>query len=138
LSLYSLAELAWLDDDPLRATELLRKGLVLNGEVRQRRGTAACLDLLGEIASAASDIRRAARFFGAAESIREGSGASQAIFLRPGWGRVDRARREARLAAARATSSPAAFDADWAEGRAMSIDDAFAFALATDDAAACG
>ena len=65
---------------------------------------------------------RAARLFGAAEGLREVMGAP----LPP----ADRAGRDRSVAAVRSALGEEAFAAAWAEGRAMSLEAAVAFALA--------
>jgi hypothetical protein len=65
--------------------------------------------------------RRAAWLFGAAEAARERIGAP----LPPG----DRPLYDRHLARARADLDETAFDAAWAEGRAMTLDEAVAYAL---------
>lgn len=67
------------------------------------------------------NAQRAARLFGAAAALRERAGAAAAA--------RDRAKFERDVAAVRATLGPPAFDAAWAEGRAMPLDQAIAYAL---------
>jgi predicted neutral ceramidase superfamily lipid hydrolase len=68
--------------------------------------------------------KRAAWLFGAAEALRETSGAS----IPP----VDRADYDRILAAVRAQLDEQTFAAAWAEGRAMTLEQAIAYALEVD------
>ncbi len=88
---------------------------------------AACLEGLAEVAAGQDRPRRAARLWGAAEVIRERLGAP----LPP----AGRSRFAASVARARATLGDGAFEAAWAEGRALPLDQAVASALAADDRA---
>jgi predicted ATPase/DNA-binding SARP family transcriptional activator len=91
-----------------------------------RRGLALGLEGLGMAASAQGQPGRAARLWGAAETLRQATGAS-----RPA---AERAALEAALASAQAQSTPAEFEAAWEAGRGLALDQVVAEAL-TDDAA---
>lgn len=68
-----------------------------------------------------ADVCRAAKIWGAAEALNEKMGLVNA----PG----DRRRTDALIAEARSRISPKTFDAAWAEGRELSLDEAIALAM---------
>jgi DNA-binding NarL/FixJ family response regulator len=81
---------------------------------------------LAWIASAQGRADRAARLYGAADALREATGTTL---------RGDRhARRARRLGALRAVLGEAGMDLAWAEGRALSLEQSVALALAEDAA----
>lgn len=81
----------------------------------------ACLDGLAGVAGEQGDPLRAARIWGAAEALRDASGAS----ISPAW----QASYEAKVAAARAEADDTAWTAAWAEGRSMTLREAVEYAL---------
>jgi hypothetical protein len=66
-------------------------------------------------------VRRAARLFGAAEALREAIGTP--------FARVEQEAHRRRLSRVRALLGEEAFAAAWAEGRAMTVEQAMADAL---------
>jgi hypothetical protein len=76
------------------------------------------------VAVAQAQSERAARLFGAAEALREAIGTP----LPP----ADRAEHDRSVAAVRTALGEEAFAAAWAEGRALTLEHAVAFALADD------
>ena len=81
-----------------------------------------CLEGVAELLAGQRLGERAARLLGAAQALRAETGAP----LPP----VERARHEGIVAAARAgVAREAAFGAAWAEGAAMSLEQAIAYAL---------
>ncbi len=113
--------------DAARAEALQRESLALRQAIDDAVGIGRCLDGLGWAAGAQGQSARAARLFGAAEVFRERVGAAP----HPPW----RAEHEQRVAATRAGLGEAAFAAAWAEGRALSLDEAIAYALAPEEPA---
>ena len=85
---------------------------------------AASIEGLAGLAAAQGQAGRAARLFGAAEALRE----SVSNRIPPS----ERAEYDHNIAAARAQLSEAAFAASWAGGRAMSLEQAVAYALDED------
>ncbi|HYY45005.1 MAG TPA: hypothetical protein VE975_07420, partial [Actinomycetota bacterium] len=85
-------------------------------------GIAACLNGLAECAAALGEAVRAARLYGAAEAAVEPAGI---VFDRLP---LSRAFHERYRALARAQLGAHAFEAAWAEGRAMPRDVAVAYA----------
>jgi predicted ATPase len=131
----SLGSLAWVAlrwDDLKGAVTLLAESLALRHEIGDVGGIAWCLEKFAEIAlttgQAASatrrdeDFRRAARLFGVAEALRAPSGS--VIDL------VDQPEYERQLATVHTQLDDADFGAAWAEGQAMTLEQAVAYALA--------
>ena len=107
--------------DPAWVVARLTESLALAQDVGHQWGIAASLGQLAKAAQAQGQAQRAARLLGAAEVIRE---ASQ-VPVPPYPFRA----HERDVAELRAALSPEAFEAAWAEGRAMSLEAAIAFAL---------
>jgi tetratricopeptide (TPR) repeat protein len=104
-----------------RAMTLFKESLVLRRELGNKVGVAECMERLGGVAGEGGHPGRAGRLFGAAEALRESIGAP----VPP----VDRADYERNVAAARAGLSESAFASAWAEGRAMTVEQAVEYAL---------
>jgi tetratricopeptide (TPR) repeat protein len=85
------------------------------------RGQARCLETFAAVAVAEGAAGRAAHLFGAAEALREAGSFAQMP--------ADQGPYEASVAAVRSLLGEAEFAAAWAEGRAMSLDQAIAEAL---------
>ena len=102
--------------DRERADELFRESLELALEIGQRHGIADCLEGLAAFAVARGDAARAAALFGAAEALRESFGAKRAPDVEAWHVRWSARAHEA--------LDPAAFDAEEARGRRLSLDDA--------------
>jgi tetratricopeptide (TPR) repeat protein len=94
----------------------------LGHQVAGRQCTAACLDGLAELALAQGQSERAARLLGAAARMLGGVGASP-LPLPPRL----RAEREQVAARARQALGEAAWEAAFAAGKALSLDEALAF-----------
>ncbi|HZO32890.1 MAG TPA: tetratricopeptide repeat protein [Chloroflexota bacterium] len=125
--LHSLGHLAWDGGSDARATALLGESLALSRGLQDRRGISSCLGSLALVAGRQRRFGRAAHLFGAAAGLREAVGVHRRAWLR----RDD----EQGVAAARAALGEAAFAAEYAAGRAMSLDEAIGYALADDDPA---
>jgi non-specific serine/threonine protein kinase len=119
-----LGNLVLLRGEVARAAALQRESLALRQAIEDVVGIGRCLDGVGWVASAAGQPARAARLFGAAELLRERVGAAP----HPPW----RAEHERYVAAARASLGHDAFATAWAEGRALSLDQAITSALTTE------
>lgn len=107
------------------AASMLRESLVDNQEMGDERAIAASLAAYGVLAVARAELRRAARLFGASEAFIE----SIHDFLQY-W---DREQVRRNVAALRAQLDEATFNAEWAAGRAMTLDQAVEYALAGSD-----
>lgn len=103
-----------------RAGALYRECLTLRRDLQDKRGIATCLAALGCVAAGTARFTRAATLFGAAEAVREATGASIPVFLRDEYDR--------RVEAASGGLGEAAFKSAWIEGRTMPLDQAIDFA----------
>jgi tetratricopeptide (TPR) repeat protein len=146
LSLNNLGMVARKEGDHEAASSFYRESLALRREVGDRLGMLNSLEAFAELAceaaiypvageetglgaelpvlktdAAASASRRAARLLGAAEALREAIGA-------PPPRREDEEYRRA-VSWAREVLEAGAFAAAWAEGQAMTFEDAVAYAL---------
>lgn len=126
-ALTNLAKVARAQGDYPRANALFGEGLALWADYGDRRGIAGCLRGLASIAAMTGRLGQAARLGGAAEALYEAVGAS---------GRPHPARYEHAVAAVRARLGNAAFDAAWAEGRALSLMEAVSEAMTSNLASA--
>lgn len=104
-----------------RALTLYKESLNLFREAGSKRIIAYTLGLFASLATVHEQAERAARLFGAAEALRESSG----DILGP----VERADLERDLAAVHAQLDEATFNAAWAEGRAMTLEQSIEYAL---------
>ena len=117
----SLGYVALAQNDYVRASAFLVQGLNLCGELGDRYVTQGCLQGLARVAHGTGHYERAVRLFGAAKALREVLGA----LLPP----VDQADHDKSVASARAALGGPAFAAAWAEGRAMTLEQAIEYAL---------
>jgi predicted ATPase/DNA-binding SARP family transcriptional activator/DNA-binding CsgD family transcriptional regulator len=117
------ATVAQADGAHERAKGLLQEGLVLAAEAGNETNVAYCLE--GLAASAASEGRQvcAARLWGAAEALLEKIEAAAYIYA------PDRSVYQDQVSAARVKLDEVAWQAAWAEGRAMPPERAIEYAL---------
>jgi predicted ATPase len=120
---YSLGNLVRIRGDLARARALLRDSLVTSAEIGDRYFAAGALQFLGVLEVHAGQFDRGTRLMGAADNVPTLRGMLDADELID-W--------DAGLAAARTALSPPAFKAAWAEGQAMTLEQAIAFALRED------
>jgi hypothetical protein len=120
-----LARVARAQGDEATARGDLADGLHLFQELGDQRGIAYCLIVAACAGVAQGDAERAARLFGAAERIRAAGGSFIEADLRLA--------HEHDVAAARAALGDEAFAAAWAEGRAMTLEQAVTDALTVPD-----
>jgi non-specific serine/threonine protein kinase len=106
-----------------RATTLLRESLGLARELDHKLFIQYCIIGLAGVAAARDWTVRAARLWGAAESMSEAYGTR---FTRAGRSLTD---YEGRLDAARSQLNEVAWTTAWAEGRAMDPEQAAGYAL---------
>ncbi len=109
------------------AARLIGEGLPLAQELGSGLLSAICLEGLAVVYGAKAEGARAARLYGAAEALRLAIGAT----LSP----ADRAELERHLATTRATLDEASWEAAWADGRAMTPEQAAEYALSEERAA---
>jgi hypothetical protein len=112
--------LLWEREYPA-ARAALEEGIRIGQELGRKFPTIRCLEGMAQLAWAQGDPRRAARIFGAAEALREAH-----RFPLPSVDRVD----YECVPAIAAALGDEAFAAAWAEGRAMTLEQACAYALA--------
>ena len=118
-----MGALASLGRGDLRLAETLcDEGLALSAQPRVMNVIAFQLHTSAALACSQGEPGRAARLWGAAGSLREAIGAS----LSP----VEVRAFQPYVEAARAGLDAAAWDGAWSEGRAMTVDEAAAYALA--------
>jgi non-specific serine/threonine protein kinase len=122
-ALYTLATLAQAEGDHEHARDLFEEGLELSAELGNEADVAHCLEGLASIARAEGRIVRAARLWGAEEALLERFEAAVYTYV------PDRSLHRSRVVAARALLDEEAFEAAWAEGRAMSLEQAIEYAL---------
>src|SRR5262249_3364815 len=120
-ALQHLSAVVYAQGDDDRATTVLREALVLQQQQGLKGLIAESLERFAGLAARQGKAPRAARVFGAAEALRAALGAP----LPP----CERAAYEHDVAAARAQLDTAAFAAAWAEGQAMTLEQAIAYAL---------
>jgi len=117
------AMVAQAEGDHERAKGLLQEGLKLSAGAGEESNVAYCLQ--GLAASAASEGRqaRAARLWGVAEALLEKIEAAAYIYA------PESSVYQDQVSAARAQSDEEAWEAAWAEGRAMNSEEAIKYAL---------
>jgi predicted ATPase/Tfp pilus assembly protein PilF len=124
-ALAHLGEAALSQDDQVGAAPLLEESLELFRDVGARHGISRALQQMARAAYLKGDNMRAARLFGVVSVLREAMGAP----FRP----VVRKQYESTVAATRAQLDEASFTSAWAQGRAMSLEQAIAYALRVND-----
>jgi predicted ATPase/class 3 adenylate cyclase len=107
--------------DYRRAEELYRDCLTLRRDLGEKRGIVTCLAALGCASAALGEFDRAAALFGAFDAQREATGAPV-----PALFRAEHERQRRRTAGALGDE---AFARATARGRALSMDEAIAYAL---------
>ncbi len=120
-SLNSLGGLALLQGDRARAAARYRESLVIGREIGHKRSVADALEWLAVVLSLWCEACDATRLFGAAAALRDAEGAAR-------WPQAQQ-QYEGAVKAARAALGESAFDAVWAEGAAMTFEQAIARAL---------
>lgn len=123
LPLRHLGVIALRQGDYARAATLLKETLVLLRQLGEKTFISRSLESLAAVVAMRDDHRRAARLFGAGEALREEIGASILPYHRPDYDHA--------VTVARAGMGEEAFAAAWAEGKAMTLDEAVAYALET-------
>ena len=126
----TLSGMGWVaadNGDHEAATRFIGEGLPLAQQLGSGEVSAMCLEALAVVYGAKAEGTRAARLYGAAEALRLAIGAP----LPP----ADWPERERHLATARATLDAASWEAAWADGRAMTPQQAAEYALSEERAA---
>jgi predicted ATPase len=125
-SITNLGEVAHRKGDSTQAIAHYSKSLALSQKLGAKEGIAVCLEGLAQVAAARGQPLPAARLWGAAEALRESIGAAHQ--------QVWRDRYERAVAAASDKAGAAAFEAAWAAGRAMPLEQIIAEASGTTNA----
>ena len=123
-SLNNLGELADKQGSHAEAVTFFRESLTLMRHLKDRYGIAFSLEGLASVAAASGQALVAARLWGAAEVLREATGSPLPLNVQEG--------HQKRVAVARTLARAAPFEAAWMEGRAMTWEQAVAFALRED------
>ena len=125
-SLYNLASLAQARGNHAEAARLFGEALGLSVEMGDIGNTAYCLEGLAGVAAAEGELVRAARLWGAAEALLA-TGEAAVYAHTP-----DRSQYEHAVSAARQRLDERRWEEAWAAGRAMTVDQAIAYALEDD------
>jgi predicted ATPase/DNA-binding CsgD family transcriptional regulator len=123
MSLLALGEAELNRGDPDRGAALLEEGARIARELGDMLGTCYFVWEWGKLSALRESPVRAARLWGAAEALREQLGISLSPYDLAASG------YERDLAAVRSALDESAFDAAWAEGRAMPPEQAIGYAL---------
>jgi len=120
----SLGTLGWVainERDWNRAIARLGESLEVRQEIGDKGGSAWCLERLAEVALARGESEKAVRLLSAASALRISIGS----VIDP----VDQPEYKNRRSALRAELGEERFTVVWEEGRAMSLEQAIAYAL---------
>jgi predicted ATPase/class 3 adenylate cyclase len=129
MRLLVLANGAASEGDYPRARTLCQEGLTLSQELKDKRGLAWFINVLAAVAAAQGQAQQAARLLGAAEGLLDAIGSAFE-------GGTD-SHHERCVTATRTALGDEAFAAAWAEGRAMTLDQALACARRSTDPDQC-
>ncbi len=125
MSLHNMGYIALHQRDYARAATLFKESMQFHQEQGRKSGIIECVAGLGSVAAARGQSERAARLFGASDAL---FAAIQATMYPSDKSEYDRS-----VAAARIQIGEAAFNAAWAEGRAMTLEQAIQLALSDQD-----
>jgi predicted ATPase/Tfp pilus assembly protein PilF len=120
----SLGMLGWVamrERDWERAVARLGESLEVRHEIGDKGGSAWCLERLAGVAMAQGQAEKAVRLFGTAAALRSSIGS----VIDP----VDQANYKKNISSLRAKLSRERYKTVWEEGRAMSLEQAIAYAL---------
>ena len=104
-----------------RATAILAESLTLRRDIGDRGGMAWCLEKLAEIAHLRRNAARAVRIYGAAAALPAPLNSVIDPVDQPPYQRI--------IDDLRAELNPDVFEAVWAEGQAMPLDQLIAYAV---------
>ena len=121
-ALHRLGQMARLQGDGAKGVSLLKESLKMHQKAGNKPGIAEGLAALAGVLAAGVRLDRAARLFGAADALLER--------IRVPLSPADHAQYDTDLKAARSPMDKRAWEAGWAEGRAMSLEQATDYALA--------
>ncbi len=129
VALYNLAQVALLREDHEQATRMLEEGVTLSEQMRNRANISYFVEGLAVAAGAQELAERSTRLFGAAEGLMEAVGAPVYNYVK-----VDPSLYQRTKSSARSQLGEEAFEAAWAEGRAMTLEQAVEYALGREGA----
>jgi predicted ATPase/DNA-binding CsgD family transcriptional regulator len=121
IALCTLAGIAQAERDHERARDLFEEGLTVSAELGNEADVVHCLEGLASIAGAEGSIVRAARLWGAAETLLEKIEAAYTY--------VPERSLHGSQVAAHSLIDEAAWEAAWVEGRTMTPEQAIEYAL---------
>ena len=127
ISLYILSQAAWGSGEHERAARYLRESLVLASELAEKVDCAYCMQGLAAVSEVQGEPRRAARLLGAAEALLE---AAEFVL----YAQANNEPHRHAASVARDLLGDQAWTAAHDEGRAMSFEEAVAYALDEDEA----
>ena len=130
LSLRNLGFAAFRQGDYDRAIVLFKESLAVLAGIGETFFTTRSLEYLAAVLAMRGDHERAARLFGAGEALREAIGAAVLPFYKDDYDRG--------VAVAQAQLGEEAFAAAWAQGRAMTPEQAREYALSREEKPAPG
>jgi DNA-binding NarL/FixJ family response regulator len=122
ISLINLGFVAHYQGDYRQAATFFAESLALFQKHGGRRGIVDCIAALAGVAGAEGQPERAAQLFGAVEALRE--------VIRTYVTHSDQIEYDRNVAAVRAQLDEATFTRAWAEGRALTMEEAVDYALA--------
>ena len=120
-ALTGLGRVAQARGDSRRAEALYKESLALYRDLGHKVGVTGCLDDLANVAVSLAKASRAVRLLGATDAIRSVIGVTPTP--------VQLAARQRAIATVPAELGEQAFVAAWAEGQAMNLEQAIAYAL---------
>ncbi len=129
LALYSLAQAALSSTDRVLAARLLEEGVALCGKLKDQAHLALFLETLSTVEALRGGARRSASLLGAAEALREEVGGHV-----HNYHVADSSLNQRAVAEARAALGGVAFEEAVERGRAMTFEQAVAYALQDDEA----
>ncbi len=128
IALHPLAAVASAEGDHEHAARLLEESLMLSVEIGDESNVAYCLEGLAAVAASEDELERAARLWGAAEALLQ----ANEVMAYPHAS--DRSVHQRQVADARARLEAEAWQGAWAQGRAMTLEQAAQYALEDDKA----
>jgi predicted ATPase/DNA-binding SARP family transcriptional activator len=118
VTLHNQGHMAMRQGDVARATVLFKESFAIFREHGRKQGMVECVSAMGGVAAALEQPARAAQLLGATDSLFAG--------LQATMDPTDRVEYEHNIAVARAQMDESAFAAAWAEGHAMTLEQAIA------------
>ena len=129
ITLYNSAQSALVRGDLEKAARMLREGIELSEQTKDRANLAHFLSALAVVEALRGRAEPSAILFGAAESLMREAGASVYNFYNP-----DPSLQKRAVSEARAGLGAAALEEARAEGRSMTFEQAVAYALKGNEA----